>query len=1016
MAARAAYAVPCDGSTTCEAPSSNATTEAAGTASASGFTGLRSLVSVGPTGNQVGSRYYFAAVSTDFGASVANGGITEDGNGFRVIANAFTSNASQSPSATVTGGFITELLGGQSYFIYAQACPAGTASNGTRCSSWSKVRPATFSTLAYPTAVFDAPVPGNDSTNNSIWSRTNVPAADQGVVSVVDLVVEDLDNALSDTALLGYVPGTANYQIDNSLYSPGFRPNTRYRTLGFVRYPYGVNVPIGGREIEGTFVTIPNAPGNFGTDGVLSFTHVTATVRFHNSASGVTFGNPAGTQYEIRFVPTSGTTITNSVAWTSVTGSPSEQSPAILTAGLADGMFYTAQVRALNRGRGAGWSDSPWTTLGTFTTIPWGLTLTVPSPTVFFTSATAQIAVTDASGLSHFYVNGSAQQPWPGGLNASYQLTGLTPNTSYSIQARLCEQPASVEYCSTNLPVTPVTFATDPYAPTAGSYSGIQARQVTANWTDASANPNGSNYEIQRCDDAGFSAGCASVTQGKVSGASQSRALTGLTPETNYYVRVRTQNVGRPTWPDSSWFSLGLVTTINEAPTVSNPVCTPSGTTASCTVSATDNGGGADLQYVWSVSPSAGVTINPNSQINNNATTITFPGNGNYTVSVVVTDKNGSGLSTGPRSTTVNIGAIPTSISISPVTANIVTGNNQLFTATVLDQFGVAIPNAPVNWALAPLGNPAPNPQNNSPTTTVTATTPGNFTLTASWPGATSGTASISIVAAGAFFVNAPVVTVKPDNLTGDATALGGDNVSGEASLKYTWSVDSGPGPISVANNGTNSAKNAVIVFSKAGDYVIRCTLSNQNGSVSATAPAVRVNSVLRTITVNPPEATVKVLADQVFTAATRDQFGDPINGAAITWTTTGGSINGGGVFNASAGTAIGQRYTVSARSGGVTGNAFVNVINYDVSNAYAYPVPFKSNRDAAVTFTNLGSSAKIKIFTTTGQEVWSLSTTNNNETWNVRNTSGDKVASGVYFYRIESPEGKKDGKLIIIQ
>jgi hypothetical protein len=35
---------------------------------------------------------------------------------------------------------------------------------------------------------------------------------------------------------------------------------------------------------------------------------------------------------------------------------------------------------------------------------------------------------------------------------------------------------------------------------------------------------------------------------------------------------------------------------------------------------------------------------------------------------------------------------------------------------------------------------------------------------------------------------------------------------------------------------------------------------------------------------------------------------------------------------------------------------------------------------------------------------------------WNVKNSSGESIASGVYFYVIESPEGKKNGKLIIIQ
>jgi hypothetical protein len=86
-----------------------------------------------------------------------------------------------------------------------------------------------------------------------------------------------------------------------------------------------VNVPTGGRQTIGTFYTVPNVPGNYGTDGVVSFTHVTATVRFHNSDVAVTYANPIGTEFEVQFVPTSGPTVSVNPAATSATGLSSEQ-------------------------------------------------------------------------------------------------------------------------------------------------------------------------------------------------------------------------------------------------------------------------------------------------------------------------------------------------------------------------------------------------------------------------------------------------------------------------------------------------------------------------------------------------------------------------------------------------------------------------------------------------------------------------------------------------------------------
>src|SRR5262245_20184075 len=90
--ANVSWAVPCDGTDTCERPGFNASTQSGWTISASGISGIKALVSATATGNVAGSQYYFGVSSADLGATVANGGFTPGGAGARVISTAFQPN------------------------------------------------------------------------------------------------------------------------------------------------------------------------------------------------------------------------------------------------------------------------------------------------------------------------------------------------------------------------------------------------------------------------------------------------------------------------------------------------------------------------------------------------------------------------------------------------------------------------------------------------------------------------------------------------------------------------------------------------------------------------------------------------------------------------------------------------------------------------------------------------------------------------------------------------------------
>ena len=84
-----------------------------------------------------------------------------------------------------------------------------------------------------------------------------------------------------------------------------------------------------------------------------------------------------------------------------------------------------------------------------------------------------------------------------------------------------------------------------------------------------------------------------------------------------------------------------------------------------------------------------------------------------------------------------------------------------------------------------------------------------------------------------------------------------------------------------------------------------------------------------------------------------------------------------------------------------------------------AYPVPWvATNSPPNIVFTDLPGSGNIRIFTVAGDEVASLSIQpgQNTLSWPVTNSSGRKLASGVYFYLVEGGGTETKGKLVVIR
>ena len=192
-------------------------------------------------------------------------------------------------------------------------------------------------------------------------------------------------------------------------------------------------------------------------------------------------------------------------------------------------------------------------------------------------------------------------------------------------------------------------------------------------------------------------------------------------------------------------------------------------------------------------------------------------------------------------------------------------------------------------------------------------------TAGAGWDGPT-GRGSIASASA------APVlttITVSPPSAsvatggTQQFTALGYDQSHNLMSPQpaFSWSV-SGGGSIDQAGLFTAGTAGG-------GPY----TVTASSGSVSGTASVtVTTPQTLTSIAVTPPSASVAVGSTQQFTATELDQNGNPMatQPSSYSWGVSGGgSINGSGLFTASA---AGGPYTVTASASGLSGTASVTV------------------------------------------------------------------------------------------
>jgi uncharacterized repeat protein (TIGR02543 family) len=369
-----------------------------------------------------------------------------------------------------------------------------------------------------------------------------------------------------------------------------------------------------------------------------------------------------------------------------------------------------------------------------------------------------------------------------------------------------------------------------------------------------------------------------------------------------------------------------LTSTPNSAPSIvtaaaasPNPVA---GSTTALSVLGADDGGESNLIYTWATTgtPPAAVAFGANGTNAAKATTATFTRAGTYAFQVTAKDQAGL---TATSTVSVVVNATLSSIVVSPSSASINTSATQQFTATARDQFATNLATQPTfTWTVSGGGSIS------SGLYTAGTTAGGPYTVTAK-SGSVSGTASVTVTQLNAAPTIATAAAANPNPVTGTTAALSvlGADDGGESNLTYTWATTgTPPASVTFSPNGTNAAKATTTTFTKAGSYTFQVTVKDQSGLTVTSSVVVTVNQTLTSIVVAPASTSINTSATQQFTATARDQFTTNLTiQPTFAWTVSGGgSISTSGLYTA--GTTSGGPYTVTAKSGTVSGTASVTV------------------------------------------------------------------------------------------
>ena len=254
-------------------------------------------------------------------------------------------------------------------------------------------------------------------------------------------------------------------------------------------------------------------------------------------------------------------------------------------------------------------------------------------------------------------------------------------------------------------------------------------------------------------------------------------------------------------------------------------------------------------------------------------------------------------------------------LSLTPTTLSLTTGQSGTITATARDARGTLLSGRTVTWSSS-----APGVATVSSSGTVTAVAVGTATITATSEGVSATTAvtvTLPVVATVAVTPTSATLAVAATlQLIATARDAQGATITGRA---VTWNIsDTTIARITTAGLVTAVAAGVAIASATIDGVQGTAAITVGSGGGSGTFP-------ISSITLSPTSATLAPGGTQQFAATARNSSGDPLSGPTFTWSSSDPavvSVDGNGLATAvSAGTA-----TVRATSQTVTGSAGVTV------------------------------------------------------------------------------------------
>lgn len=367
-------------------------------------------------------------------------------------------------------------------------------------------------------------------------------------------------------------------------------------------------------------------------------------------------------------------------------------------------------------------------------------------------------------------------------------------------------------------------------------------------------------------------------------------------------------------------------TVVNHPPTIvtaaaasPNPVTT--GTTTQLTVLGADDSGEAGLTYTWSTPSSWPVNFSANGTNAAKSTTVTFTGTGTYVFECLISDAGGLSVRS---QVSVVVQGVSTSLSVSPSTANLLTGATRTFSANLLDQFGRSMYAGTPTWVLSGGGTFTVAGTN---ATVAAGMTPGGpFTLSATTGGRTASATFTVATSATPVITTAASATPQPVLAKTTAVSVRATDDEGEPGLTYTWNSLSGPAAVTFTPNASNAAKDSVATFTHAGDYVLQVTVADVHANLAVSSVTVHVNATPTTVDVQPAVSALQVGQTLQLSATITDQFDSPLSPQpTFAWTmATGGTVDSTGLVTA--GSVVGGPFSVTATASTVSGSAQVTI------------------------------------------------------------------------------------------